>query len=136
MARLGSTVNRFTGAIVIIVPLALSACQSTSQPAQSNGTSALKIMERVALAANQCWFKSADPAFTAFRLAPELNSYTGRPRILLVEKNRPEGLPLLVVQAEGNPARTSTFGPLLTGTLGERINRDVSRWVGGGRTCT
>ncbi len=45
-------------------------------------------MERVALGANGCWFKAKDPAFADYRLAPELNSFSGRPRILIVPATR------------------------------------------------
>ncbi len=62
-------------------------------------------MERVALGANSCWFKSGDAAFKNYRLAPELNSFSGRPRILIVPRKSPEARPLAVIQAEGQPAR-------------------------------
>lgn len=92
-------------------------------------------MERVALGANACWFKSGDPAFKPYRLAPELNSFSGRPRILVVHRTRPEALPLLVVQAEGNPSKLDAFGPLMDETMRPRIIRDVTRWAGGGKGC-
>lgn len=59
-----------------LVALSLAACQSERKPAASSSASqaALPVMERVALGANACWFKSGDPAFKAYRLAPELNS--------------------------------------------------------------
>ena len=114
--------------------VALSACQS-ERPASSPNRAALPMMERVALAANTCWFKSNDPAFKAYRLAPELNSFSGRPRILAVPRNSPESRPMLVVQAEGNPARLDAFGPMMEGANGERIKRDVLRWAGGANGC-
>jgi len=92
-------------------------------------------MERVALGANGCWFKSADPAFKAYRLAPELNSFSGRPRILIVPRNSPEARPLAVVQAEGHPARLQAFGPLLSEPVGARITADVRRWAAGDEGC-
>jgi hypothetical protein len=92
-------------------------------------------MERVMLGANACWFKSADPAFATYQLAPELNSYTGRPRILVVERSRPTGRPLLVVQAEGDPARLEAFGPMMSGSSSARITTDVNRWAGGAKGC-
>lgn len=113
---------------------ALAACQSgTTAPAPNRA--ALPTMERVALAANACWFKSGDAAFKPYRLAPELNSFSGRPRILAVPARSPESRPMLVVQAEGNPARLDAFGPLMDGANGERIRRDVLRWAGGGSGC-
>jgi len=96
---------------------------------------ALSTMERVAVAANGCWFKSADPAFARYVMAPELNSFTGRPRILVVERSQPTGRPLLVVQAEGNPAKLAAFGPMMGGAGGARIAADVNRWAGGAKSC-
>ena len=122
----------------LLLPLffvaALAACQSKAPPPKVNGA-ALPTMERVALGANSCWFKSGDPAFKAYRLAPELNSFSGRPRILVVHRNSPESRPLLVVQAEGNPAKLDAYGPLMGESAGARIATDVKRWAGGGKGC-
>jgi hypothetical protein len=113
---------------------ALAGCQTETPAPKANGA-ALPTMERVALGANACWFKSGDPAFKAYRLAPELNSFSGRPRILVVHRNSPESRPLLVVQAEGNPAKLDAFGPLMGEAAGARIATDVKRWAGGGKGC-
>jgi hypothetical protein len=112
----------------------VAACQS-KPPAPAASTAALPTMERVALGANACWFKSGDAAFKAYRLAPELNSFSGRPRILLVPRKSPEARPLAVVQAEGHPARLQAFGPLLSEPVGTRITTDVRRWAAGGQGC-
>lgn len=114
----------------------LAAC-TTSRPAPvaSASRAALPVMERVALGANACWFKSKDPAFAGYRLAPELNSFSGRPRILLVKAHSPESRPLLVVQAEGNPARLDAFGPMMGEAVSGRISTDVNRWAQGGKGC-
>jgi hypothetical protein len=112
----------------------VAACQS-KPPAPAASTAALPTMERVALGANACWFKSGDAAFKAYRLAPELNSFSGRPRILLVPRKSPEARPLAVVQAEGQPARLQAFGPLLSEPVGTRITTDVRRWAAGGQGC-
>ena len=113
----------------------VAACQS-STPVKGPDRSALSTMERVALGANSCWFKSGDAAFAAYRLAPELNSFSGRPRILVVHKNSPAGLPHLVVQAEGNPARLQAFGPLMSQPVSARIAADVNRWSAGSKACS
>ena len=122
----------------LLLPLAalaaLAGCQ-TKTPAPKADGGALPTMERVALGANGCWFKSGDPAFKAYRLAPELNSFSGRPRILVVHRNSPESRPLLVVQAEGSPARLDAFGPLMAEPVGARIGSDVRRWAAGGEGC-
>ncbi len=113
----------------------VAACQS-STPVKGPDRSALSTMERVALGANSCWFKSGDTAFAAYRLAPELNSFSGRPRILVVHKGSPESRPLLVVQAEGNPAKMQAFGPMMSEPAAGRIAADVTRWSGGNRACS
>ena len=115
---------------------ALSGCAPKAPaPAAPASQAALPVMERVALGANACWFKSKDPSFSGYRLAPELNSFSGRPRILLVKAHSPESRPLLVVQAEGNPARLETFGPMMGETVAVRINDDVNRWARGDKRC-
>lgn len=116
--------------------LLAAGCQSkrASAPA-APGRAALPTMERVALGANACWFKSGDAAFRAYKLAPELNSFSGRPRILVVPAHSPEGRPLLVVEAEGNPARVSAYGPLMNDASARRIAADVNRWASGARGC-
>jgi len=120
---------------LVVLGVALAACQPDRPAAVTANRAALPTMERVALAANSCWFKSGDAAFKPYRLAPELNSFSGRPRILAVPRNSPESRPMLVVQAEGNPARLDAFGPMMSGPDGERIKRDVLRWAGGATGC-
>lgn len=92
-------------------------------------------MELVAVGANRCWFKSGDPAFKSYALAPELTSFSGRPRILLVRKGSSDIRPLLVVQAEGKPARLDAFGPMMGEALAPRIRADVVRWAKGSKDC-
>jgi hypothetical protein len=122
-------------AVFGIAAMGLSACQSGRGSAPATDRAALPTMERVAINANACWFKSGDAAFKPYRLAPELNSFSGRPRILAVPRNSPESRPALVVQAEGNPANLDAFGPLMDGASGERIRRDVLKWAGGAKGC-
>jgi hypothetical protein len=118
----------------LVAAAALTACQTKTPPPKASG-GALPTMERIALGANSCWFKSGDAAFKAYRLAPELNSFSGRPRILVVHRNSPESRPLLVVQAEGSPAKLDAFGPLMAEPVGARIATDVKRWAAGGKGC-
>ena len=117
------------------IALALTSCQSDRSPPSAPDRAALPTMERVAVNANRCWFKSGDPMFQPYRLAPELNSFSGRPRILAVPRNSPESRPVLVVQAEGSPARLDAFGPLMDGASGDRIRRDVLKWASGTPGC-
>ena len=122
-----------------LAALALAGCQSSpSGPgasAQSGKSAALLKMEHVATAAHRCWFASKDPAFRDYSFANELNSFSGRPRFLLVPRGNYGGRPLLVVQAEGPAARVEAFGPLMDQDAGTRIAADVGRWAGGGGAC-
>jgi hypothetical protein len=121
-----------------IAAFALSACQSGSRPAGAAAggkSAALLTMEQVAIAAHKCWFASKDPAFRPYRMANELNSFSGRPRFLLVPAKNYEAKPLLVVQAEGQSRRVDVFGPLMSEALGARISGDVGRWASGGSSC-
>lgn len=121
-------------ALLTALATMVAACQ-TPAPAGPN-RAALPTMERVALGANACWFKSGDPAFASYKLAPELNSFSGRPRILLVHKGSPESRPLLVVQAEGSPSRLQAFGPMMSEPVAGRIAADVNRWSAGNKACS
>lgn len=122
----------------ILACICLSACQGSGPQvaAPSGKSAALAMMEAVAITAQKCWFASRDPAFAAYRMANELNSFSGRPRILLVPARRPEANPLLVVQAEGSPARLQAFGPLMDGEHAARIASDVRRWSAGDGACS
>jgi hypothetical protein len=126
-------------ATLCMIPAAalLAACSSSKEkPVAALEIGALPVMERVALGANRCWFKSKDPAFAAYRLAPELKSFTGTPRILIVKRNAPESLPLLVIQAQGSPAKLAAFGPLMQDkSISTRVTRDVNGWARGGKDC-
>jgi len=114
----------------------LAACSTAKEPVSALSVGALPVMERVALGANRCWFKSRDPMFAAYKLAPELNSFSGTPRILIVKRHNPEALPLLVVQASGTPAKMSAFGPLMNDPLvSARVHKDVNAWSRGGKGC-
>jgi hypothetical protein len=114
----------------------LAACSTAREPVSALSIGALPVMERVALGANRCWFKSKDPMFAAYKLAPELNSFSGTPRILIVPRRSPEARPLLVVQASGSPAKMSAFGPLMNdAAVSARVNKDVTGWARGDRGC-
>ncbi|KQR68744.1 hypothetical protein ASG25_11315 [Rhizobium sp. Leaf384] len=121
--------------IAAAIAALLSGCQSAPAPAPVRNVAALPTMERIALSANACWFKSGDAAFKPYRLAPELNSFSGRPRILLVKRNNPEARPLAVIQAEGHPAKVDAFGPLFNEPIGVRMTGDVKRWMNGDKGC-
>ena len=122
-----------TAISVTVLASLLATCQA--KPVAQTSPSALDVMEKVAVAANRCWFKSGDAAFRTYAFAPELTSFSGRPRILLTRKGSADIRPLLVVQAEGKPARLSAFGPLMDEQLGNRIGTDVKRWATGNSNC-
>jgi hypothetical protein len=121
--------------VVAAIAALLSGCQSAPAPAPVRPVGALPTMEHIALSANACWFKSGDAAFKGYRLAPELNSFSGRPRILLVKRNSPEARPLAVIQAEGQPAKVDAFGPLFNEPVGKRMSADLNRWASGAKGC-
>jgi hypothetical protein len=123
---------------VLALLAGLAGCQSAKPGAAVSGTgksAALRNMEQVAIAAHRCWFASGDAAFSAYSFANELNSFSGKPRFLLVPAKSYGGRPLLVVQAEGPAGRVMAFGPLLGGGLGGRISADIARWSGGDGSC-
>ncbi|TFF20701.1 hypothetical protein E3C22_00505 [Jiella endophytica] len=121
---------------LLSVLLALGACSTGPSVGPQSSDTGLDRMERLALNANRCWFKSKDPAFAAYSLAPELSSFSGRPRFLLVPKGKPEARPLVVVEGESGSARISTYGPLMSDSLGGRIGADVNRWAAGNNGCS
>lgn len=127
-----------TGATLLALCVAgtLAGCQSAPPTPPAGGKSAaLRNMEQVAIAAHRCWFASRDPAFAKYSFANELNSFSGKPRFLLVPKGNFGGRPLLVVQAEGPAGRVTAFGPLTEGAEGGRISADIARWAGGSQNC-
>lgn len=123
-------------AVLLAAACGLFACGTPSrQPSAYQPDTGLDRMERLALTANKCWFKSRDPAFASYSLAPELSSYSGRPRFLLVPRGRPEAKPLLVVEGRSGSAGVATYGPLLQSSLGPRVGADIRRWSAGGGAC-
>lgn len=124
--------------VLLLIGLAASACQSTKPAGAVSGgkSAALRTMEQVAIAAHKCWFASGDKAFRTYSFANELNSFSGRPRFLLVPKGNFGGRPLLVVQAEGAAGRVEAFGPLMDGPEAARISADLRRWAAGSNGCS
>ena len=119
----------------------LAACQAptVTPPASVSGgakSAALRNMEHVATAAHRCWFASNDRDFRGYSFANELNSFTGRPRFLLVPKGNYGARPQLVVQAEGTAGTVTSFGPLMSGPVGARISADLTRWSQGASSCS
>lgn len=131
-------INKITVFSFLSLSISLTACAPHAGPGNielASSQPALKTMEHVALTANRCWFKSGNAAFKQYGFEPELQSYSGRPRILVVPRNTPGGKPILVVEAEGNPARVSVYGPLMAAPQGNKIGEDIDRWVKGDNQC-
>jgi hypothetical protein len=84
-----------------------------------------------------CWFKGGRGAFAGLSYAPELNSYANHPRVLIVSKAEPHGLPKLVIEATRSSSGSSVklFGPLMATAEGPAIARDIERWARGGTGC-
>ncbi len=119
----------------------LSACQLGGPSEGLNLTTSTKpitLVASIGKSIQKCWFKSNDPAFRPFKMANESNSLSGRPRLLLVPRNKPTGLPSLVVQAENvnGATRLQAFGPLLSTNAGQAISTDLKNWTAGSTTCS
>lgn len=131
--------NRVALAFLVAAAAGLTSCQSGAPgPGQldvSASDAAYPAMNRVLTQASACWFKSGNSDFASYKIASELDSYSGRPRLLIVPRNSPESRPLAVIQAEGSPAKVQAFGPLMSAPVGNRIAADVKRWAGGGSGC-
>ncbi|MFP1633248.1 hypothetical protein ACLB6G_16070 [Zhengella sp. ZM62] len=123
----------------MIAAAALAACQT--EPAGGpliatvDNNAAVAVLQKVNGEAHACWIRSNDRAFSDYRLIPELDTRVGKPRLLLVRARAAQGLPQLVIEAEGSPVRLTTYGPLAQGQLSARINTDVTRWATGGTGC-
>jgi len=127
------------GAALLCSVLAIG-CQTAPAPdyaafwsSQDPTAVAMRISENVAA----CWFGGERPAFAEYSYAPELNSYAGRPRVLIVPKADPAGLPKLVIEASkaARGSEVKLFGPLMATAEAPAIARDVQRWTGGATGC-
>jgi len=97
---------------------------------------AYALANRLGSAMKRCWFMGGDPMFGDYVAAAEPNA-TGGPRILVVQRNAPDGRPALVVEILGGGAKpkVNVYGPLATDAAGDRIARDLRRWLDGGDGC-
>jgi len=103
---------------------------------EPDNRAAIAQLQKVNDAAQSCWMKSGDAAFRAYRVIPELDTRTGRPRILIMKAGAAQGLPQLVIEASGNPVRMTSYGPLAAQPIAARITTDVMAWSGGRTTCS
>jgi hypothetical protein len=115
----------------------IAGCQSGSDGAATGENSAaIALLQRVNTNAHTCWLKSKDKDFQGYSVIPELDTQAGKPRILVVDKKAAQGLPKLVIEADGKPVKAAAYGPLLNEPAGERIGADLRRWTGGSNSCT
>lgn len=128
-------------AIILLgsVLLIATGCQTEKKPSSSSGkrdnTAAILALQTINTNAQACWMKSKDKDFRKYKVIPELDTRAGKPRILVVSSKSAQGLPQYVIEADGTPARLSTYGPLSGEVLGARIDADVNRWQNGGKGC-
>lgn len=119
--------------------LIFSGCQTEkreiSAPAKRDNSAAIAALQVINTNAQACWMKSKDKDFRKYKVIPELDTRAGKPRILIVSSKSTQGLPQYVIEADGTPARLSTYGPLSGESLGGRIDADVTRWQNGGKGC-
>ena len=119
--------------------LLLAACK-TSEPQDYALLHAhqepLDIASHIAERVGTCWFDGSRPAFANYSYAPELSSTT-RPRVLIVQKTDPSGLPQLVIEVvkAKRGSDVKLFGPLMGTGESSAIYRDMTRWSGGARDC-
>jgi hypothetical protein len=127
------TEHPITYAVALAVLLAfLSGCQTSPV---SDNSAAVVLLQRVNANAHTCWIRSKDKDFRGYSLIPELDTRAGKPRILVVRTKASQGLPKLVIEADGTPPRVTAYGPLADGPLSARIKADVDRWTAGGSSC-
>lgn len=129
-----SDAGRRAGAVLLAAAfVAATPWAAVAQPSDA----AYALVNRLSAAMKRCWFMGGDPMFGDYVAAPEPNA-TGGPRILVVARNTPDGRPSLVVEilGAGPKPRVNVYGPLATGAGGERIGRDLRRWLDGGDGCS
>lgn len=118
--------------------LLLSACATSTNYLEYRPKGSPQVVaDRLLTSIRACWFAEGEAGFADYAFEPELASHSNRPRILIVRKSEPGGLPQLVVEASRENRRTSVklFGPLLATPLGPRIRADIDRWSGGQSGC-
>ena len=124
----------------VIAVSVLASCQS--EPAggplkiEISAAGPVSALQVVNANGQRCWMKSGDRAFRKYRLIPELDTRTGKPRILLLNAGQTGGLPVLVIESDDAPVTIITYGPLTSASLSARINRDIERWSVGDSRCS
>lgn len=121
--------------LALAAALAAAGCQSAPKTDYLEFSAAgepTAVASALAAKVGACWFGNGNGGrFDGLVYAPELNAYAGRPRVLLVPKSDPGGLPRLVIEASAAGQDTSVrlFGPLLATSEGAAIRADIGRWT-------
>lgn len=129
-----SDLRRLASAALLAAAVATPApTGAVAQPSDA----AYALVNRLSAAMKRCWFMGGDPMFGDYVAGPEPNA-SGGPRILVVPRSTPDGRPVLVVEILGAGAKpkVNVYGPLAVGAAGERIGRDLRRWIDGGDACS
>jgi hypothetical protein len=118
----------------------LAACQSgpADYLAFQSPQQPVAVASRIADNVGACWFGDGREDFADYSYVPELASHSNRPRVLIVDKADPTGLPKLVIEAveEDRGASVRLFGPLMASPDAAAIRRDVERWADGATGCS
>jgi hypothetical protein len=114
----------------------LAGCQMTggggSGASLGSPDDAYVLSTKLAETIGRCWFGPSETAFAGYVYSPERNA--GVSRILIVRKNQPQSLPVLVVEAK-SASTADVYGPLAGSATGPRIRADVDRWAKGSTAC-
>ncbi len=131
---------RRPGKLVLPITALLAACQAEPiggpLKLEVGATGPVSALQTVNTNGQRCWIKSGDRAFRDYQLVPELDTRTGKPRLLLLRSGRATGLPSLVIEGEDNPVAIITYGKLTSDPLSNRINSDIQRWSAGDNRCS
>jgi hypothetical protein len=123
--------------LLTAVALALAACQSVPKDYVQfhAGQDATTVARHLSDKVGACWFDGKHKAFDGYSYAPEPG--LSSTRILIVPKEEPHGLPVLIVEVlkakRGTDVRL--FGPLMQTGDAEKIRDDIRKWTGGARDC-
>ncbi|RLQ88072.1 hypothetical protein [Notoacmeibacter ruber] len=115
----------------LLLLIATGGCTAAVDTPPSGST--VPILQRINDTAQRCWMRSGDPAFQPYRIVPELDTRTGKPRILMLKAGNAAGLPQLVIEINGGTI--DAYGPIQNTPLAARINRDIVRWANGTTSC-
>ena len=88
------------------------------------------VMANVLRGLRKCWFDGSGE-YRSLAIADERDSYSNRPRVLLVDRGNPTGRPKLVAESYGPKARLDVYGPLAT----PRRKAAIRRFGAGGTDC-